>query len=424
MQSRFLESNINLGFPEKGKSILVAVSGGVDSMVLASLYCDAGYKIGVVHCNYQLRGEDSEADEALVKDWCLDRNIPFHLKRVDTESLASQSNSSIQMIAREERYAFFEELMEEYNYESVALAHHADDRVESLLLNVLRGTGFRGFQGMPSKREKYIRPLLGFRKNEIREYAQKHHVPYREDASNQEAYYKRNWVRLKLLPMLQAHDSEAFQKLLIFCERAESELPNYQKWIDRESSRIKTQDRISVEELSHSKASFTVLREILEPMGFNSDLVFEALDLVESSSGKEVRSESHRIVKHRNDLIISPLESLDSAPKLSYQTISRDELKSLKTESNVALLDAEMLDESELKLRKWGQGDRFKPLGMNQWKLLSDFFIDQKLSIPEKEKVWLLRHRDEIVWVIGHRIDNRFKISDNTQKVLKVTCQR
>ena len=414
---------IKLGFPNDGKPILVAASGGVDSMVLASLLQYAGYNIGVAHCNYQLRGKDSDDDQKVVESWCAERSIPFYLKRVETEKLAQQSDSSIQMIAREERYAFFKELTENHGYGAVALAHHADDRVESLLLNVLRGTGFRGFQGMPSKRDKIIRPLLAFRKRDIHQFAEENDISFREDASNQETYYQRNWVRLRLLPMLEAKEPDAFEKLAGLCSCSERELANYQGWIGIETSRIKTHERVSIDDLKRSKAPFTVLREILEPVGFNSDRVFEVMEILDSTSGAEVQSESHRIIKNRDELIISLLKEEDIRPKLSFESISRDDIHSLNTEPNVALFDAEMLDEAELKLRKWEQGDRFKPLGMIHWKLLSDFFIDQKLSILEKEQVWLLTHEGEIVWVVGHRIDNRFKITDNTQKVLKVTRQ-
>jgi tRNA(Ile)-lysidine synthase len=421
MQNRFIESMEKLGFPVDGRPILVAVSAGVDSIVLASLLHDSGYSLHVAHCNYQLRASDSDADESFVQSWCEERNIPFHLKRVQTQKLVQQSNASVQMVARVERYSFFHELLEKYDFRAVALAHHANDRVESLLLNLLRGTGFRGFQGMPSKRDKIIRPLIEFRKEEIRQYAEENGVSFREDHSNQETRYQRNWVRLMLLPMLHAYDSDTFKKLLNLSVRAESEFPNYEKWMDNETSRIKTDNQISIGPLLRSSAPFTVLKEILEPLGYNSDLIFEVMEILDSTSGAKVESESHRVTKDRSELIISPRDRTDGEPKLRFQFISINQLTSLKTEPNVALIDAGKVKESQIKVRKWKNGDRFKPLGMDRWKLLSDFFIDQKLSIPEKEKVCLMTHEDEIVWVIGHRIDNRFKISDNTQKVLKIT---
>lgn len=423
MRSRFKESMLKLGFPNDGKPILVAVSGGVDSMVLVSLLLESGYSIAVAHCNYQLRGADSDADEALVRNWCSEQNVPFYLKKVETKKLAEESNSSIQMVARDERYRFFEELMGEQSYAATALAHHANDRVESLLMNVLRGTGFRGLQGMPSKRDNYIRPLLGFTKDEIREYANQNNIPFREDASNAETYYQRNWIRLRVLPMLQVSDQSSFEKLLKVCELAESELPSYENWIQDKHKEIRTETGISIEKLQQSKAPFIILKELLEQRGFTSNHIFEVIEILDSESGVEVASETHRVLKNRDELLISELNQNEIPPNLQFEILDRSQIQSLKTEANVALLDADKVNQSELKIRKWHQGDKFKPLGMNGWKLLSDFFIDQKLSVLEKEQTWLLTHQNEIVWVIGHRLDDRFKVTDSTQKVLKISAK-
>jgi len=413
----------NLGFPNDGKPILVAVSGGVDSMVLASMLYEEGFPIGIAHCNYQLRGADSDADEALVRNWCAEHSIPFHLTRVETQKLAEQSNSSIQMVAREERYLFFEELMTDYGYVVTALAHHANDRVESLIMNVLRGTGFRGFQGMPPKRDNYIRPLLGFTKDEIRTFANENNVPFREDASNSKTDYQRNWIRLRVLPMLQVSDTNAFDKLLQLCARVESELLNYEKWIQERHEEMLTEHGVSIEKLQQSKAPFTILKELLEPKGFTSNHIFEVMEILHSEPGSEIFSDTHRVVKDRDELLISELNLKENQPILRFETLNRSDVKSLKTEPNVAFLDADKINQSELKTRKWQRGDKFKPLGMKGWKLLSDFFIDQKLSVPEKEQTWLLTFHNQIVWVIGMRIDDRFKITDSTQKVLKISAE-
>lgn len=220
--------------------------------------------------------------------------------------------------------------------------------------------------------------------------------------------------------MLNAIDNDSFDKLLRFSERSETERANYELWIRKLLDEIKTVNGISVEKLRSTEAPFTVLKELLEPKGFSSELVFEVMDILDSSSGVEVHSETHRVVKNREELLISELNLKGNEPALQFEILIRSDVKSLETKSNVALIDADSLEQSELQVRKWKQGDKFKPLGMKGWKLLSDFLIDQKLSIPEKEQTWLLTFQGQIVWVIGMRLDDRFKITDSTQKVLRV----
>lgn len=425
---------LKLGFPIDGKPILVAVSGGVDSMVLASMLLESGYAIAVAHCNYQLRGADSNADEDLVRNWCSERNVAFYLKNVNTTEIVRASKSSVQMVAREERYRFFEELMAEHGYVATAMAHHANDRVESLILNVLRGTGFRGLQGMPSKRDKFIRPLLGFTKDEIRTFAEEMNVPFREDASNSKTDYQRNWIRLRVLPMLGVYDSGLFTKLLQLCERVETEILHYESWVQKQQQEVATEKGISTESLESTNAPFTILKEMLEPFGFTSNHIFEVMEILDSDSGKEILSGTHRVVKDRDELLITKMDLDEYPPKLQFEVLDRDQIKSLKTELHIGLLNADKLVGGDLKqntnyplnefhnleLRKWQQGDKFRPLGMNGWKLVSDFFIDLKMSVIEKDQVWLLTHQNEIVWIVGHRLDDRFKVTDSTQKVLKV----
>jgi tRNA(Ile)-lysidine synthase len=411
----------------------------MDSMVLATLFHENGYQIGVAHCNYQLRGLESDGDKELVRNWCTEHKIPFHLKNVETQKLAAETNRSVQMVARDERYAFFDALMKEYGYAFTGFAHHANDRVESLLINVLRGTGFRGLQGMPSKREGIIRPLIGFIKKELRDYAEESRVPFRNDASNLETYYQRNWVRLRLIPMLKHVDAKAFDELLKLCERAGAEIPNYENWIAENLEAWKFgKNTLSVKEIQQSKAPFTILKEFLRTKGFSSDQVFEVLAILDSVSGSQVYSDTHRVTKDRDRLIISGIEALEIKPKLSYELIPRSELKTLKTAINTALIDANTVGshgtsvtntsistdshKPDFQLRKWQKGDRFKPLGIKGWKKLSDFFIDEKLSILEKEQIWVMTYQDEIAWIVGKRLDDRFKVSESTQKVLKVTA--
>ncbi|MGB1318555.1 MAG: tRNA lysidine(34) synthetase TilS, partial [Flavobacteriales bacterium] len=231
MLKRFEEYNLQKNFFGQNQKLLIAVSGGVDSMVLANVLLSLGYSFGIAHCNYQLRGKDSEKDQQLIEDFAHKTGISLHVKRVDTERLVKESSSSIQMIARETRYEFFDSLMDEYGYERALLAHNADDRIESLLMNILRGTGFRGFQGMPVRRGKYVRPLSFARKKEIREFAKQNQISYREDSSNSEIYYQRNWVRLRLVPMLRNHSPKIESRLLSFIHETEEKLSECERFV-------------------------------------------------------------------------------------------------------------------------------------------------------------------------------------------------
>lgn len=407
----------------KNQKNLVAVSGGVDSMVLLHTLSTLGYKYGVAHCNYQLRGADSDADEALVQTWCSTNKISFHVRRIETKKIAAESKSSLQMVAREQRYQFFEELMNEFGYQRTALAHHLNDRVESLLINVLRGTGIRGLQGMPSQRGKYIRPLIDCTKDWMYDYAKSNKVEFREDKSNTSINYQRNWIRLRVLPMLEQVDNSAIAALSSLCSRTERSLPAFKSIIENELHDVVEDEQfISIPKLEESKIPFTLLNEALADCGFSSAQLFEIFELRKSDSGAMVESKTHKVLRQGEHLIIVDKSKNSPKPMLMYQEFNRYEITSLITESNVALFDADFVDVDNLSLRKWNLGDKFKPLGMDNWKLLSDFFIDQKLSVPEKEEVWLLTQDDEIVWVVNHRIDNRFKVHPSTQKVLKVTA--
>lgn len=423
MENKFVRHIKQKHLFEKRDRILVAVSGGVDSMVLSFLLLGAGYDIAIAHCNYQLRGEDSETDEKLVRMWASQSGIPFHSKRIDTEKLVEESNGSVQMVAREERYRFFSGLMQKHGYAATALAHHADDRIESLLINVLRGTGIRGLVGMRVKRDRYVRPLLFSTKVEIRQYAEQHGIPFREDASNAEIGHKRNWVRLRLLPMLRKTDPKIDGKLLSFSERVENELPDYMGWVEEEKTELLSKDGISIPKLRSSKYPFTILKEIMGPKGFSSDQVFQLLGMLDGESGSEVGNDHYRIVKDREHLIVSERDHDVEKPKLTFELLPRSEIDSLKTKAHIALFDADKIRPENLKLRHWKDGDRFRPLGMQGWKKLSDFFIDEKISVLEKEQIWLLLYNGEIVWIIGKRPDERFKVTGSTERVLKVCIE-
>lgn len=406
-------------------TVLVAVSGGVDSMVLLHILHGMGIRVAVAHCNFGLRGTESDADEQMVEELCKHQNIPFHVSRFETKTLAAKSSSSVQMVARDLRYNFFKELMEVHDYRFTALAHHADDRIESLILNVLRGTGVRGLQGMPAVRGPYIRPLLTFRKHALVQFANENEVNYRRDASNAEPKYRRNRVRLHLLPMLRILRPDAEDQLLHFAEKVEQSIPDFERWagIQRKHLVLPQNNalRIEREKLRNHPYPFTILKEIIGPMGYSSEQVFELLREKAAQSGV-MDSQLHRIFIEKNALVIFKNYVLETAPRFSAQRLFKSHLPSLNTTRDTILVDANLVNLDRLSIRKWTEGDRFRPLGMKGTKKLSDYFIDNKFTASQKATTWLLMHGKEIVWVMGHRMDDRFKVTKNTNEVLKIVA--
>jgi len=404
-------------------TVLVAVSGGVDSMVLLHLLHGIGIRVAVAHCNFGLRSADSDADEQLVRDYCQQRSIPFHPKRFDTKAVAERSNSSVQMVARELRYGFFKELMGTHGYRFTALAHHADDRIESLVLNVLRGTGLRGLQGMPAVRGPFIRPLLSSRKMELEEFASQHDVPYREDASNVEAKYRRNRVRLHLLPMLQLLRPDAEDRLLHFAERVEKSIPDFERWADIQKEHLTSihNDALHIdrEKLNAHPYPFTILKEIIGPLGFSTQQVFELLREKDAQSGV-MDSDSHRLFTEKDALVIFGNDVFEIAPRFSVERMRMEDVRSLNTPSDTIIIDAGLVNLRRFHVRKWAEGDRFRPFGMKGIKKLSDYFIDSKFTASQKATTWLLVNGEDIVWVMGHRMDDRFKVTDGTVEVVMV----
>lgn len=409
------------------ETLLVAVSGGADSMTLLHALFHLKVTVAVAHCNYGLRGCDSDADEALVRQFCITHSIPFHKARFDTKAMADASGISIQMVARNLRYAFFEEIMDDCGYAFTMLAHHADDRVESLVLNLIRGTGFRGLMGMPSRRGRFLRPMLSVRRAEIETYATSNHVPFLTDASNMQAKYRRNRVRLQVLPMLRQLVPDIDVRIIRFCERTEELLPAFDAWIEKERQQLSEfRDgtfRLDRNALLLHPQRFTVTKEILRPMGFSSAQVHELLHLSPYSFSM-LETRSHRLYAEANAFVVVSIQALNTPPALHKILALRSDYESLKTDSNTVLFDADLLAADHLSIRKWAAGDSFRPLGMKGSKKVSDFLTDRKLSPSDKDRTWVLTNGEMIVWVIGHRMDDRFKVTDKTVRVLQITADR
>ncbi len=405
-------------------TILVAVSGGLDSMCLAHLLHSQGFNVAIAHCNFTLRGEESNGDYQFVKDWAQEHEIAFHSEEYATKSLTTGSGQSVQMIARTLRYDFFERLKLKHGYKFTAFAHHADDRIESLLLNILRGTGLRGLQGMPSKRGNIIRPLLSITKQELTNYANTHHVPFRTDSSNVDTKYQRNRVRLEILPILRILDTTVEKRLLYFMNRVENNLVEYDVWVNAEKGKICNEEggfsRIDRKLLNKHPFPFTILKELLGLIGFNSNQVMELIKHPETVSG-ELMSDTHRLVIEQNDFIVCSLKEAGGRPNFSFEQLNLSEITNLKTDNQNIFVDAYKVDEFKISLRRWCQGDRFKPLGMKGWKKVSDYFIDSKFTSTQKENTWLMVHNQDIIWIVGHRMDDRFKVTEQTKEVLHIT---
>ncbi len=419
--------------------ILVAVSGGMDSIVLLDLLYRAGYKIAVAHCNFQLRGRASDLDELFVRNLALKYEVPVFVKRFKTEKYAEQHKISIQMAARDLRYTWFEKLLEEEKFDAYATAHHLDDQIETFFINIFRGTGIGGLHGINPRQGNCVRPLLYATRNEIEVYRRSRHLSYREDESNQSDKYLRNKIRLRLLPVIQEilpdYNRVFYENLNRFREIEKI----YKRDIAKKAGGLMLRNpdgsvHIPIDELINLYPVRTYLFEILSTFGFTTSDAMDIFEALEAAPGKQFFSATHRLLKDRDFLILTEIK--DDSSETSFYI--NDEMlfikdpvhlqfskrryqieKSLPREPFFACLDYDKLD-FPLQLRKWKKGDIFCPLGMKKNKKLSDFFIDEKFSIYEKENQWVLMSGDEICWIVGCRIDDRFKVTTETKKIFEI----
>jgi tRNA(Ile)-lysidine synthase len=442
--------NENL-FSSKDK-LLLAVSGGLDSVVLCELCYQAGFDFIIVHCNFQLRNEESERDEKFVQQLAEKYNKEFLVGKFDTKNYAMQKKISIQVAARELRYNWFFSIVgrlpmtyDRINNEStndqrptaILTAHHQDDNIETILMNFFKGTGIAGLRGILPKQEKIIRPLLFAKKEELKQFALENNLSWVEDSSNESDKYSRNFFRHQVIPLVRKIYPAAIDNLADNIDRfRDIELLYYQSINQHKKNLLEQKGdeiHIPVLKLKKSPPLNTIIFEIIEEYHFSAKQVEEVVNLLDSESGKFIQSSSHRILKNRNWLIISPNQNKSS------QTILIEEKEKLivfekgnlhitiipaanfqpPTVNSIAFLDAATIN-FPLLLRKWKQGDYFYPLGMTKKKKLNRFFIDNKLSQTEKEKTWVVEMNKKIIWVVGLRIDNRFKITPNTKQALRM----
>ena len=418
--------SITLGKAQRHLGYILALSGGIDSMVLADLLLKAKADFVVAHCNFHLRGVESDGDEQFVRDFAERNGLKIYVKQFETETYAKEHGLSIEMAARDLRYAWFEELRQQLNYDYIAVAHHADDQLETFFINLLRGAGIRGLKGMQSVNGHIIRPLLNVSREEIHQYALQNGITWREDHTNAETQFLRNKIRHELLPVIDGISKEGRSAILKSVSHLSSENGLYRELLKEKLDQIINQDG-GIERLQNSNFqlsifNFQLLFEWLRNYGFNSDQVHFIYEAIHGRLGTSFFSPTHRVTVERDFLELSEIcnNNNNNSIVLNYQQIPNDEHFAIDKSPFVAQLDYDKLS-FPLKLRKWQVGDRFHPLGMRGSKLLSDFFVDQKMSTRQKEECCVLATaNDEIVWVVGRRIDDRFKVTDKTKTILKV----
>ena len=429
----------------------MALSGGIDSMVLSDLLLQAKADFVLAHCNFHLRGEESDGDEQFVREYASRNGLTIYVKQFETETYAKEHGVSIEMAARDLRYAWFEELRQQLGYDYIAVAHHADDQLETFFINLLRGAGIRGLKGMLPVNGHIIRPLLDVSREEIHQYAIENGIQWREDHTNAETQFLRNKIRHELLPVIDGISKEGRISILKSMSHLASENELYRELVEEKISQIVTQegdvqrwaftDRASLRDADNhgnylpiehpygmpisreqlSTLNSQLLFEWLRDYGFNTDQVHFIYEAMNGQPGTAFFSPTHRLTIERDGLELTPLFVQSDAPmELSYQQIPKDEHFLLDKSPEVAQLDYDKLT-FPLKMRKWQSGDRFHPLGMKGSRLLSDFMKDLKLTTRQKEKCHVLTTADDrIVWVVGLRVDDRFKVTEETRTILKV----
>ena len=418
----------------KDKKLLLAVSGGVDSMVLLDLFYKLRFDICIVHCNFQLRGKESDADEMLVRKICQDSYIPYFIESFDTLEFAKENKLSIQLAARKLRYDWFQELLS-LGYDYVLTAHHLDDNVETFLINFTRGTGLEGLTGIPAQNGNIIRPLLPFSREEIENYALENKIQWREDSSNASDKYFRNKLRHNIVPTLKELNTgflDSFQNTLHHLHQAESLVNDASKLVYEKVVEVKeNQLEIHLKSLLEFQNYKAYLYQWLKEYGFSA--WNDIYDLVEAQSGKQVFSETHILLKDREKLILSErkeinksevfiIESIESKVNIPLKLRFCKAVNIFETVSNCIFVDESKI-KFPLTIRKWQEGDYFYPSGMNGKKKLSKYFKDEKYSLLDKENQWLLCSEDQIVWVIGKRADNRFISKETTQNSIKIVLE-
>lgn len=429
---KYIEENSLIS---KSDKVLLAVSGGIDSMVMAHLFLSGRHNVGIAHCNFNLRGSESDKDEIFVRNFALDHNTPFYSERFDTTGFATEKGISIQMAARELRYRWFEEIRVKHNYDSISVAHNLNDNAETFLINLTRGTGIAGLTGMKPKHRFIIRPLLFASRAAIVNYSNLNNIDYREDESNSQTKYTRNKIRHIILPQFREINPSFDTTITDTAER----LSEINEIVTEHISEIR--EKVSVQRLGTIvfrinmlqglSPKRTILYELFRPYGISKGQLDDVISLIDAKTGTRLITAGYRLLKNRKELIVTHSGD-DSEGNVEIETV-KDFLKypgcisaeiikvrpdlTIPESSNIACLDADRISFPML-IRKWKHGDSFYPLGMKQKKKLSDYFIDRKYSIYAKDCCRILESEGRIAWIMNDRIDNRFRITSTTKNAL------
>lgn len=409
--------------------LILGISGGADSVCLMHILLALGYSFEMAHCNFNLRGKESDEDENFVKQLAEKHQLKLHIKHFDTENYAIENKISTQMAARDLRYAWFHDLLSSQNAKYIAIAHHTNDDVETFFINLLRGSGLKGLLGISEKTASIVRPLMGVSRAEIESYLNNNKLSYRDDSSNSSVKYLRNKIRHELMPLLAEMNPSIQQTITDEMKILEGVSQVYSSKIEEVRKEIKQEEngiiKFNISNLLALNPLQNYLYELLSPYGFMT--VESIAKSLKGQSGKQFFSSTHSLLVDREYILISKLEvkinELISIEQTTEEITIPINIRFSKTDNielvkdrNVAQLDFEKL-QFPLILRKWEEGDKFMPLGMKNFKKLSDYFIDNKFSIFDKNKQWLLCSNNDIVWVVGHRIDERYKLQSKTKKV-------
>ena len=442
MLERFLQYISRHKLIDSHDRILLAISGGIDSVVMSELSHQSGIRFDIAHCNFSLRGEESDGDEQFVRNLAERLNVSIHVKKFDTHFYAEKEGVSIQMAARDLRYLWFKQLALEHGYDKIAIAHNLNDQAETFFINLLRGTGIAGLRAMKPSHEGIIRPLLLFSREEIVSFASDNECSFREDSSNASDKYLRNRIRHHLIPLLKELQPELYPIFSENIERLADTETVYLNEIERKRQLyVQASDKrhlINIERLKLLNPMQTYLFEFLKPFGFNETIVSQLISVLNDIPGKVFLSNTHRLIKDRESLIIEPFEAnrfenvevfieedivnIETPLVIEFTTLDRQQFTAFNPSPLIAWLDKDKLT-FPLSLHRMQTGDRFRPLGMKGFRKLSDFLTDLKIPLPDKQNTWVITSGSDIVWVVGHRIDDRYKVTTQTKEIFKMVVR-